>query len=599
MNYPWNSVIFSSRVRVALFFSVLALGASEPLLFVDFNDHSPGPYTQAMAEADFPNAQWYMGMEQGRGEIVQGAQEGEQALRMVYPGNTFGPHENGIQIKAVLSETVDTAWAVYTVRFEEGFDFVRGGKLPGLCGGDCITGGQTPDGTNGWSARIMWRSEGDGVQYVYLPDHRAADFPWNYVLPQKRFEPEKWHTVVTRIIMNTPGESDGSIYSWFDGELSLVREDLTFRDIEELAIDVFYISTFFGGSSQDWAPPYDVYAEYGSFLVSQDQATPKPQALFSTSHTTGVVPFAVGIDSRMSLGRDLSYRLEFGSDGVVSDSAVDTKKITAPGIYTLAAQVTDSLGQTSRETTTLYALDSLDAIASTQWQGVDFQDTLADSEKYLNMRVTILDTGSTVYVGPAIREDVDGEWHLFGSLRIQDGLAAALNGDTREYDTAHGVVLEDDSITVSFRMNYDEMTYSVWIDDEQIGGAYPYRGYSLAMSHYGIGADSDYAARISQVGTGYSRELDEPVRLHSVVDSSRPLSRPDYSLRAQGMVLSFTHFGSAEAKVHLYDPAGKALTSFSAQGVTPVELSLPAKGVYVYRVETEGRQSTGSFRVSP
>ena len=38
------------------------------------------------------------------------------------------------------------------------FDFVRAGKIPGLAGGRTNTGGRKPDGTDGWSARMMWRT---------------------------------------------------------------------------------------------------------------------------------------------------------------------------------------------------------------------------------------------------------------------------------------------------------------------------------------------------------------------------------------------------------------------------------------------------------
>lgn len=34
--------------------------------------------------------------------------------------------------------------------------FGRGGKLPGLCGAECVTGCDPVDGLTGWSARHMW-----------------------------------------------------------------------------------------------------------------------------------------------------------------------------------------------------------------------------------------------------------------------------------------------------------------------------------------------------------------------------------------------------------------------------------------------------------
>ena len=49
-------------------------------------------------------------------------------------------------------------------------DFVKGGKLPGLFGGEGNTGGGIPTGMDGFSARMMWRGSGRVVQYVYYPD---------------------------------------------------------------------------------------------------------------------------------------------------------------------------------------------------------------------------------------------------------------------------------------------------------------------------------------------------------------------------------------------------------------------------------------------
>jgi len=46
----------------------------------------------------------------------------------------------------------------YDIMFGENFDFVRGGKLPGLGGGASMGCGGTPEQyQNGFSARLMWR----------------------------------------------------------------------------------------------------------------------------------------------------------------------------------------------------------------------------------------------------------------------------------------------------------------------------------------------------------------------------------------------------------------------------------------------------------
>jgi len=258
---------------------------AETLLDVNFDNHPVGPYTKNMAKADFPGASWYNGMDEGWGEIVPGRDGMGNALRMKYPAGEFGPNNSAIQIKAVLGKGVDTAWASYRVKFEDGFDFVKGGKLPGLCGGECITGGNNANGYNGWSARLMWRREGVAVQYMYYVTNEGygEDLLFDRSPPAKRFVPGQWHRVTTQIVMNTPGVADGVIRSWFDGELSMERENILIRHIDTLKIDQFYISTFFGGSDATWAPGADMYITYDDFLVVthmepwDDVTSAKPQ----------------------------------------------------------------------------------------------------------------------------------------------------------------------------------------------------------------------------------------------------------------------------------------------------------------------------------
>ena len=43
------------------------------------------------------------------------------------------------------------------VKFGPNFDWVQGGKLPGLCGAECQTGCRQVSGVDGWSSRQMWR----------------------------------------------------------------------------------------------------------------------------------------------------------------------------------------------------------------------------------------------------------------------------------------------------------------------------------------------------------------------------------------------------------------------------------------------------------
>lgn len=275
---------------------------------VDFEEHPVGAYTTAMAKQDFPpppSDYWYYGMDQGRSEIVDDA--GSKVLRVKYPAGCLGPNDSpkgcGIQIKWHLPETADTMWVGYRLQFEPGFEFVKGGKLPGLCGGKCYTGGNTPLVGDGWSARIMWRAGGDAVQYLYFTDQAGQygdDLKWDASGSQRTFVPGVWHTVLTQVILNSvpagasEGEKNGRVRSWFDGELALDVDTLRLVDFEEQKIDMFYFSTFHGGNDASWSPTVDNYVRYDDLWISRDApaslltaAVPGLQGRYATVRSCG------------------------------------------------------------------------------------------------------------------------------------------------------------------------------------------------------------------------------------------------------------------------------------------------------------------------
>ena len=210
---------------------------------------------------------------------------GERAARVTYPQGTYSS-EGGAQYLldfALLESPIpnsDEMYVRYYLKFDEGTDFIKGGKLPGFRGGEGNTGGNPPDGYDGWSARIMWRANGRIVQYVYHADQAGEygdDFDWNEGGASRFFIPGKWHCVETYIKMNTvdgEGEEnaafDGVVRSWLDGELALNRTDVRFRYTNDFSIDGFYFSTFFGGGDETWAPLKDEHAMFDNFVIDEE-----------------------------------------------------------------------------------------------------------------------------------------------------------------------------------------------------------------------------------------------------------------------------------------------------------------------------------------
>lgn len=198
-----------------------------------------------------------------------------KVLRVRYPANSASPMVTrktgapvgGAQFFADLGMQPQNALRLsYYLRFSKDFNFVKGGKLPGLFGGTVNDGRKIPDGTNGFSTRYMWRKDGDGEVYAYLPtssEHGTSIGRGNW-----RFKPGTWHHVEQEVILNQPGKKDGRIRVWVDGKQVLAEDKLTFRSTDKLKIEGIFFSTFFGGGTPAWATPKDVYVDFADFSVS-------------------------------------------------------------------------------------------------------------------------------------------------------------------------------------------------------------------------------------------------------------------------------------------------------------------------------------------
>ncbi|TVR69462.1 MAG: T9SS C-terminal target domain-containing protein [Marinilabiliales bacterium] len=212
---------------------------------------------------------------------------GEKSLRVSYPEGGVGPGETGGQFPMVLANMegltegyYQELYLRYYLKFEEGFDFRLGGKLPGLMGGGnswSRSGGDQPDGTNGWTLRFMWRRNGDIVVYAYLPpsdNGKWGGVQWGQDIDcDFAAEPGRWHCIEQYVNVGTPGHDDGKLKVWIDGEKMLDIDDMRFWDVENNygRIGGVYFSTFHGGSSSDWAPRRDSYAQFDGFVMAHER----------------------------------------------------------------------------------------------------------------------------------------------------------------------------------------------------------------------------------------------------------------------------------------------------------------------------------------
>lgn len=165
----------------------------------------------------------------------------------------------------VLSPPADAALLSYWVRFPVGFDFVRGGKLPGLYGGRGNSGGVIPDGRDGFSMRLMWREGGAGEVYAYLPT--SVRHGTSLLRGRFAFVPGRWHHLIQEVVLNRPGNEDGIVRIWLDGEPAGEAVGLRMRDVSSLRLEGIFFDVFFGGSDETWAATADTHVDFAHFAV--------------------------------------------------------------------------------------------------------------------------------------------------------------------------------------------------------------------------------------------------------------------------------------------------------------------------------------------
>jgi hypothetical protein len=269
---------------------------------ISFPPGADVPYVEDDVQRDWAKTTFvdgYWGDQGTDGDNNERATVGDGALNLLMPAGCI-KKACAMQVKSILPEASDSATLSYRVKFSDDFDWVKGGKMPGLCGAKCQTGCKEVSGLDGWSSRMMWRpcawppnqggaepcSGGKLAAYVYNMDktHHCGD-DIDLALDGQLFVPTpgEWIDVVSHIAMNTappPGGSpafvrDGVLRMWANGVLVIDRTDMAWRQFDDVGIDTLYLSVFYGGGSPSFAPPKDNTISFADFEVRHGECSPE------------------------------------------------------------------------------------------------------------------------------------------------------------------------------------------------------------------------------------------------------------------------------------------------------------------------------------
>ncbi|GAA5880739.1 hypothetical protein JCM16303_004333 [Sporobolomyces ruberrimus] len=175
---------------------------------------------------------------------------GEVVLSVEYPkGQYSGGEKGGANMRfEVFGEGKTRAMLSYQVGFEANFDFVKGGKLAGLFGGDVsegCTGGHMSEAC--FSARFMWRENGEGEVYGYVPTYEGqcedaanetsvachGKMGQSFNRGSFSFHADQYTTLTEVAILNSNPSADTEANGYlavFAGEtLAFERADIVFR----------------------------------------------------------------------------------------------------------------------------------------------------------------------------------------------------------------------------------------------------------------------------------------------------------------------------------------------------------------------------------
>ena len=289
----WKGCIFAISSIISANITIAQVPSRENFNIVfenNYNDNSTGNYISSDFIKDW-NAQ-AGSSPVGDVEILSDDASHQKVMRAYYPQGTIHPSNNhGFTWYSYFPSKYEELYFSYDIRFKPGFEWVHGGKIPGMVGGS-VTSGQTPTSSTGFSTRMMWKGGGNLVFYVYHHD-QVSNYGDSYYWEGFQFQTGRWYNLTIRVVMNSisngTAAANGILEGYVDGKLMFQKTDFKFRLNETIKIERMYLCSFFGGNTLDWAAKRDEWIDTDNYVAYNysSNATNVPRGL--QKNTTGVV----------------------------------------------------------------------------------------------------------------------------------------------------------------------------------------------------------------------------------------------------------------------------------------------------------------------
>jgi len=136
----------------------------------------------------------------------------------------------------------------------------------------CSSGKQS-DGTACFSMRLMWRKNGMGEVYTYIPTPNGlcsqpgivcnSDFGISIQQGSFGFISGQWNQITLLVHLNDPPNvANGNVQLFYNDLQAIDQQNLQICSSSSVSANGLYFSTFFGGSDNTWATPKMVHSYY-------------------------------------------------------------------------------------------------------------------------------------------------------------------------------------------------------------------------------------------------------------------------------------------------------------------------------------------------